>query len=842
MPPVPASDHASPIRESISGSRFTSLRGVRWRIDLGILPKSPASIDDIRRVAADSRRRYAHLRRRLIVDPHLSKDESKSPDLIVDNPLSQSPDSLWSLYFRNAELEKMLDQDLSRLYPDQEGYFQTATCQAMLRQILLLWCLIHPECGYRQGMHELLAPLLYVLHIDLQYLSQVRDEYEDYFSDEFHGVSLPEIELSSAYRFEKIMNMNTAATDKDGSVQEKSAKVRSLDELDPETKDIFLMSDAYGVEGELGVVLSEKFMEHDAYCMFDYLMNDANSVVVMAELFSPSPSIGSSTGLPPIIEASSAMYQLLSIIDSSLHSHLVELGVEPQYFALRWLRLLFGREFSLEDLLVVWDEIFSFPNLISFPDKANESELGCRILCSPRGAFILAMAVSMLLQLRSSILATEYATACLQRLLNLPEDISVKKLIEKAKSLQSLALDTVFSCSSQGGIPGHQCGGRRGQSLSYGSSPVTPNLLSDSYWEEKWRLLHAAEELDKENCGDTVSSDMADGPLIERFNLPRTASDPCPTEFQSENKNVGPSDTSTGVDRNHGIYRSDKVPRISATDESLCLEREAETDYVEEHIDQDVIVKGLNVAEESRFNADNSLSTATSPHRMVNDHEYDSEDSSITSSSLIGRTCDETNSAEKPCNASIDKEENSITSSRSGQGPYSVEKQAGGLKKWKPLSGRFQWLRRFNRGYAEGNMGNRIAVEPQKSHIVADNCGSIYSAPASDPCHNSFEVSRNIEDEDKNVTGTSGDPCHSSFEAQWAIEDEDKNVAGNLRGIAKAMLENIQVIESIFKQDQGLDGSKDSKSTTISGDGQVAAMAALEELRNISNFLSECDD
>ncbi|RRT41415.1 hypothetical protein GW17_00016940, partial [Ensete ventricosum] len=99
MPPVPASDHASPVRESISGSRFSSLRGVRWRIDLGILPKSPASIDDLRRVAADSRRRYAHLRRRLIVDPHLSKDESKSPDLIVDNPLSQSPGEVVNWFY-----------------------------------------------------------------------------------------------------------------------------------------------------------------------------------------------------------------------------------------------------------------------------------------------------------------------------------------------------------------------------------------------------------------------------------------------------------------------------------------------------------------------------------------------------------------------------------------------------------------------------------------------------------------------------------------------------------------------------------------------------------------------
>lgn len=37
--------------------RFSNLRGVRWRIDLGILPSAPASIEEFRRVAADSRRR-----------------------------------------------------------------------------------------------------------------------------------------------------------------------------------------------------------------------------------------------------------------------------------------------------------------------------------------------------------------------------------------------------------------------------------------------------------------------------------------------------------------------------------------------------------------------------------------------------------------------------------------------------------------------------------------------------------------------------------------------------------------------------------------------------------------
>ena len=45
----------------------------------------------------------------------------------------------------------MVDQDLSRLYPEHGSYFQTPGCQGLLRRVLLLWCLRHPECGYRQG-------------------------------------------------------------------------------------------------------------------------------------------------------------------------------------------------------------------------------------------------------------------------------------------------------------------------------------------------------------------------------------------------------------------------------------------------------------------------------------------------------------------------------------------------------------------------------------------------------------------------------------------------------------------------------------------------------------------
>ena len=60
-------------------------------------------------------------------------------------------DSMWGRFFHKAELERMVDQDLSRLYPEHGSYFQSPGCQGVLRRILLLWCIRHPNYGYQQG-------------------------------------------------------------------------------------------------------------------------------------------------------------------------------------------------------------------------------------------------------------------------------------------------------------------------------------------------------------------------------------------------------------------------------------------------------------------------------------------------------------------------------------------------------------------------------------------------------------------------------------------------------------------------------------------------------------------
>ncbi|KAJ4972322.1 hypothetical protein NE237_005421 [Protea cynaroides] len=796
-------------------SRFSGLRGVQWRISLGILPSSDSSIEELRRVTADCRRRYAGLRRILLVDP--PNDRNIAPDLIMENPLSQNPDSMWGRFFRNAELEKIVDQDLSRLYPEHGSYFQTPACQGMLRRILLLWSLKHPEYGYGQGMHELLAPLLYVLHVDVQHLSQVRKLYEDHFVDKFDGLPFPERDLVSSYKLTKASDCSNWDTgiDEESRFHGRATKVSSLDELDPKIQTVVLLSDAYGAEGELGILLSERFMEHDAYCMFDVLMSGASGAVAMADFFSPSPSIRSQSGVPPVIEASSALYHLLSTIDVSIHSHLVELEVEPQYFALRWFRVLFGREFLLEDLLIIWDEIFASDNSKSITGVEDDTGSSFGVLSSPRGAFISAMAVSMVLHLRSSLLSTENATKCLQRLLNFPKNIIVKRLIDKAKSLQAFALDIINSStpSQVGALDRIQATVSKGYSLPSGSVSLrTPvSLVPDSYWEEMWRVLHKAEEARQGSLEKQVSSRKQGLSDRGRLSLVRAESDPSSVKMESEKKCSGLSvkrclleDLSRELGSDEDL---EKMGHSGASRQRDPLSIEVEVAEKVLHDDPTERRSAEDFASEKTCSSGHTgsevnstiYSAPTNPPSRAIDHENESEKSSRGLNLSVDDNDDELNNPDQTGIASDD--------------PPPPEKQVTSMKERK-LSSKFQWLWKLGRGTGAGTSVIGGAMEASKS-TNGGSLDNISVSLATDRCGDSSGVSG------------SGDVA-------------DNNVIATLRNLGHSMLENIQVIESVFQQDRAQMGSLENFSESILvGKGQVTAMAALKELQKMSNLLSE---
>ena len=56
-------------------------------------------------------------------------------------------------------------QDVDRCMPENT-YFRQAATQSMLLDILFIFCKLNPDIAYRQGMHELLAPVLWVVERD----------------------------------------------------------------------------------------------------------------------------------------------------------------------------------------------------------------------------------------------------------------------------------------------------------------------------------------------------------------------------------------------------------------------------------------------------------------------------------------------------------------------------------------------------------------------------------------------------------------------------------------------------------------------------------------------------
>ncbi|XP_058755731.1 uncharacterized protein LOC131628932 [Vicia villosa] len=803
--------------------QFDDLRGLQWRINLGVLPSSSSSsstfIDDLRRATANSRRRYASLRGRLLVDPHIKMDGTSSPNLVMDNPLSQNPNSTWGRFFHNAEMERMVDQDLSRLYPEHGNYFQTKGCQGILRRILLLWCLRHPEYGYRQGMHELLAPLLYVLQVDVEHLLEVRKLYEDHFTDRFDDLLCQENDLSYSFDFKKSSDLTNDEIGSHG----KEMKIKSLDELDPKIQTIVLLSDAYEAEGELGIVLSEKFIEHDAYCMFEALMDGAHGSVAMAEFFSYSPVPGSHTGLPPVIEASTALYHLLSHVDSSLYSHLVDLGVEPQYFALRWLRVLFGREFSLENLLTIWDEIFLSDNSKIEKLAEDNADNGLSIFHSCRGAFISAIAVAMLLHIRSSLLATENPTICLQRLLSFPENTNIQKLIEKAKSLQTLALSPEIASSTPVLVEYHNNGKSviaRSVSIPIESgSPKTPkNFQPDnSYWEEKWRVVHSAEELKQDGVEKQVPSQKKRWTEKVKLSLKRTESEPSSSTTKS-----GKGESKTSAKRSL-LKDLSKELRLEEEDtekldshEILC-QQDNHSVAVEVEKQDDTSTYGADdrLPSKNTGREEHSFSPASPPNE-IKDHENKtvSPKSNVGSNLSIDVISEILNSSPVDSPLPISDHPENNLSPAPGRNNDSTGNSAT-LSRDIKLN-KFQWLWKFGRKNIELVSEKRgRASEPVKP---TNNCNNqSTTVPSSIACENCSSV---------NLKGDS----------------PDQNVMGTLRNIGQSMLEHIQVIESAFQQECGQGDSLDNNNTSkddLVGKGQVTAMSALKELRKISNLLSE---
>ncbi|KAF9921360.1 hypothetical protein FBU30_008635 [Linnemannia zychae] len=340
------------------------IRSVCWKIYLGCIPTLEISTWSY--AMATERERYVELRQKYCRG--IGSDDGLEPDLELNNPLSLAEDSPWQQFFVDSELKKIIKQDVERTLPDND-YFRSEKVQDQLSDILFIYCKINHDVSYRQGMHELLAHILWV----------VSSESLDIESDA--GAS-----------------------------------------SDP-TLDV------------MRSVLDSKYIEHDTFTLFSSLMsrakpwyefsdegfaskrprppNNPHNTQPFGKSDTPEPPPGKQT---PVIEWSMKIFQHLEKIDNELYLHLKSLDIQPQLFGIRWFRLLFGREFPMEDVLTLWDGIF-----------AKDPSLNICIF----------IGLAMLLRIRDELLVADFA-GCLHKLMRYPSVKDVQQFIPQALRLQKI--------------------------------------------------------------------------------------------------------------------------------------------------------------------------------------------------------------------------------------------------------------------------------------------------------------------------------------------------------------------------------------------------------------------
>ncbi|XP_078375705.1 TBC1 domain family member 5-like isoform X2 [Oculina patagonica] len=299
--------------------RFSKFRSICWKVFLECLPERK---DEWIAKTTKLRNEYTQFKNKCLFDPNKGKKEDL--DLAVFNPLSQEETSPWKQYFLDNELKSTIKQDLDRLFPEIE-FFQQSKVKEMMLHILFCHAKKNEALSYKQGMHELLAPIIFVLTEDTL------------ISQYLEGPSL----------------------------------------------------------GIARFLMDPNFLEHDAFALFVQLMDQTETWYLQLPV-KGLPERNKSTAI--VKKLNRIQEHMLRKYDPELWVHMKNLDITPQVYGLRWIRLLFGREFPIDDVLVLWDALFADGPMLDLVDYIY---------------------ISMLEAIRDKLLVGSY-TACMGYLMKFP--------------------------------------------------------------------------------------------------------------------------------------------------------------------------------------------------------------------------------------------------------------------------------------------------------------------------------------------------------------------------------------------------------------------------------------
>lgn len=263
----------------------------------------------------------------------------------------------WSSDPRDQEYrenEQMIRKDCTRTF-SHLLFFKSSAVQDLIVRLLLVFAFSHPEIGYKQGMTDLLAVLLLCLYCDRWRLGETESSG---IEEECCGGGFPR-------RTQDVLDEHLRFQSK---VYRQEAEVLQRTLSHSQRKAL-----AY-----FQVLTSSDYLEHDCFSLLE-------------AVFIPLRGFYVSDNSDSTLE--SRMDRIILLVrnwDSALVSHLNVfflncnttqiLEIHPSMFLLRWIRLLFCREFALEDVLYLWDRLFlhALPDFPVVPYLCTSVLLGMR--------------------------------------------------------------------------------------------------------------------------------------------------------------------------------------------------------------------------------------------------------------------------------------------------------------------------------------------------------------------------------------------------------------------------------------------------------------------------------
>ncbi|CAK8674692.1 TBC1 domain family member 13-like [Clavelina lepadiformis] len=349
------------------------IRTICWRLLLNCLPKQRTKWPE---ALEKQRCEYQQFLNEMIIEPGLKRCNA-APGL-DDHPLNPNPTSEWNSYFKDNDILLQIDKDVRRLCPDI-AFFQNATaypCEPLVSPTSRLENLRKRVERSVLSSQNLTRKRLGISNL-ISSRKQASREYD----------TLEEGQEAHWEVVERILFIYA-------KLNPGTAYVQGMNEI---------IGPLYYTLASDPNLEWKEHAEADTFFCFTNLMGEIRDNFIKSLDKSGSG-----------IEASmNRVLCLLRQVDPEVWLRLDSLAIKPQFYLFRWITLLLSQEFSLPDVIHIWDILFSD---------------------SRRFDFLIAVCSAMIILLRDEILTRDFSHN-MKLLQNYPLRIDVNTIISKAKEI-----------------------------------------------------------------------------------------------------------------------------------------------------------------------------------------------------------------------------------------------------------------------------------------------------------------------------------------------------------------------------------------------------------------------